>query len=109
MDTPTFSPESITSMIAAGAQIACFTTGQGNPYGSAIAPTIKVSANPDTTARLAEQIDFDASAVVAGEARTEDLTGALLGLVIETASGALTWSEAAGEAAESISRLGASV
>ena len=109
MDTPTFSPESITSMIAAGAQIACFTTGQGNPYGSAIAPTIKVSANPDTTARLTEQIDFDASAVVAGEARTEDLTGALLGLVIETASGALTWSEAAGEAAESISRLGASV
>ncbi|MEM7775336.1 MAG: UxaA family hydrolase [Pseudomonadota bacterium] len=109
MDTPTFSPESITSMIATGAQIACFTTGQGNPYGSALAPTLKVSANPDTTSQLGQQIDFDASAVVHGDRLTEDLMPALHDLVIETAEGTLTWSEAAGEGAESISRLGASI
>jgi altronate dehydratase large subunit len=109
MDTPTFSPESITSMIAAGAQLAIFTTGQGNPYGSALAPTIKVSANPDTTARLGEQIDFDASSVVTGETTSEALAPALHGLLIEVAGGALTWSEAAGETAESISRLEGSV
>ena len=100
MDTPTFSPESITSMIAAGAQIVLFTTGQGNPYGSALAPTIKVSANPDTTSRLHEQIDFDASAVVTGETTSEALVPALGALLVATASGGLTWSEAAGETAE---------
>jgi altronate dehydratase large subunit len=40
MDTPCLSPASITSMIASGAQNVLFTTDQGNPYGSAIAPTI---------------------------------------------------------------------
>ena len=109
MDTPTFSPESITSMIAAGAQLAIFTTGQGNPYGSALAPTIKVSANPDTTTRLGEQIDFDASSVVTGETTSEALAPALHGLLLDVAGGALTWSEAAGETAESISRLEESV
>ena len=109
MDTPTFSPESITSMIAAGAQIVLFTTGQGNPYGSALAPTIKVSANPDTTSRLHEQIDFDASTVVTGETTSEALVPALKALLVETASGGLTWSEAAGETAESVSRLEGSV
>lgn len=109
MDTPTFSPESITSMIAAGAQIALFTTGQGNPYGSALAPTIKVCANPDAVVRLREQIDFDASAVVEGEAATEEFAPALHDLVWEIANGALTWSEAAGETVESISRLGPSI
>ena len=86
-----------------------FTTGQGNPYGSALAPTIKVSANPDTTARLGEQIDFDASSVVTGETTSEALAPALHGLLIDVAGGALTWSEAAGETAESISRLEGSV
>ena len=109
MDTPAFSPESITAMIAAGAQVALFTTGQGNPYGSALAPTIKVSANPDATGRLHEQIDFDASAVVEGVARTEDLVAGLEEVLVATASGGLTWAEAAGEGAESISRLAASI
>lgn len=109
MDTPCFSPESITSMIAGGAQIAVFTTGEGNPYGSAVAPTIKVSANPEAVARLPEQIDFDASAAVEGLASVAGLAPDLHALLLETASGALTWAEAAGEATESISRLGASI
>jgi len=45
MDTPSLSPESISSMVAASAQIVIFTTGQGNPYGSAVAPTLKLTAN----------------------------------------------------------------
>jgi altronate dehydratase large subunit len=39
MDTPYFSPESITAMVASGAQIVLFTTGAGNSYCSLIAPT----------------------------------------------------------------------
>lgn len=109
MDTPCFSPESITSMIAAGAQMAIFTTGEGNPYGCALAPTIKVSANPEAVARLPDQIDFSAAAVVEGEASVAALTAPLHTLLLETASGTLTWAEAAGEATLSISRLGPSI
>lgn len=109
MDTPCFSPESITSMIASGAQMALFTTGQGNPYASALAPTIKVSANPDTIARLSEQIDIDAGAVLEGTATRADLLPAARATVLNVADGALTWGEAAGEGLESISRLAASI
>src|SRR4029079_12789808 len=66
MDTPFFSPESITAMVAAGAQIVVFTTGAGNSYVSALAPTLKMSANADACARLAEQIDFAATGVLDG-------------------------------------------
>ena len=64
MDTPYFSPESITAMVAGGAQIVIFTTGAGNSYCSLVAPTLKMSANPAATcARLTEQIDFAAAGV----------------------------------------------
>ncbi len=109
MDTPTFSPESITSMISTGAQIVLFTTGQGNPYGSALAPTIKISANPDTVGRVAEQIDIDASAVLDGTATKESLVPLARDTFLEIANGALTWSEVVGEKTESISRLTASI
>jgi len=108
MDTPCLSPESITSMIASGAQLVVFTTDQGNPYASALAPTIKITANPDA-ARLLEQIDFDASDVFeGGRSRSEMLPG-LLSLVGDIVSGALTWGEVTGAGAESISRLGPSI
>ncbi|MGI9477033.1 MAG: UxaA family hydrolase [Hyphomicrobiaceae bacterium] len=109
MDTPCFSPESITSMIASGAQIALFTTGQGNPYASSLAPTIKISANPDTIERLSEQIDIDAGAVLDGLATREDLLPAACTTVLGIADGALTWGEAAGDGIESISRLAGSI
>jgi altronate dehydratase large subunit len=109
MDTPCLSPESITSMIASGAQVALFTTGQGNPYGSVLAPTVKISAHTETVAALPHQIDFDASAILRGEAAPHDLADLLLRTVFDVASGMLTWSEAVGEATESISRLGPSI
>jgi altronate dehydratase large subunit len=109
MDTPCLSPESITAMIASSAQLVIFTTGEGNPYGSAIAPTVKLSANPGALAHLSEQIDFDASGIIAGTATTAELTEPLAGLMLGTASGALTWAEACCEASEVISRLGPSI
>ena len=77
MDTPYFSPESMTAMVAGGAQVVVFTTGAGNSYCSAIAPTMKISANPATIAHLAEQIDFDASGDDR-EARAQDGVARLL-------------------------------
>ena len=76
----TASPESITSMIASGAQLVVFTTDQGNPYASALAPTIKITANPEA-AKLAEQIDFDASDVFQGRRSRAETLPDLLSVV----------------------------
>lgn len=105
MDGPAFSPVSITGFAAVGAQMVLFSTGPGNSYGSAIAPTIKLTANAGTVARLPEQVDFDASAVFAGE-ETADAAGArLLALAAEVAGGTLTWAEVLGEGLEVLARL----
>lgn len=109
MDTPTLSPESISSMVAGGAQLVCFTTGHGNPYGSALAPTIKLTANPETAMRLPDQIDFDASDVFRGERDRAALVPELAALVSRVCDGALTAVERNRDGDEVISRLGPSV
>lgn len=108
MDTPSFSPESITSMIASGAQLVIFTTDPGNPYSSAIAPTIKITANPKA-AKLKNQIDFDASAAFLGIVSRRDLLPDLAELITEIASGKITKAEIQSLGAESVSRLGPSI
>ncbi|MEM7464687.1 MAG: UxaA family hydrolase [Pseudomonadota bacterium] len=108
MDTPCFSPESITSMIASGAQMVLFTTDQGNPYSSAIAPTIKLSANP-VAAKLVNQTDFDASKAFTGHVTLKSLLPDLSELVCAIASGRRTKAELANFGAEAISRLGPSI
>ncbi len=105
MDTPTLSPESISSMVVGGAQLVIFTTGQGNPYGSAMAPTVKLTANPKTAERLPRQIDFDASAVFSGTRSRADLLPDLAGLVLRVCEGELVASERLQECDEAISRL----
>jgi altronate dehydratase large subunit len=109
MDTPYFSPESITAMVASGAQIVLFTTGAGNSYCSLIAPTIKMSAHPETCARLTEQIDFAAAAALDRTSTLDELAVKGVELVLEVASGSLTFGEIVGEGGEVVSRLGPSL
>jgi altronate dehydratase large subunit len=109
MDAPGFSPESMTGFAAAGAQIILFTTGAGNSYCSAVAPTIKISARPDTVVRLPTQIDFDASAVFAGREDIDAAADRLFALMLDVCSGLRTWGEVVGEGAESVIRVGGSL
>lgn len=109
MDAPGFSPESMTGFAAAGAQLILFTTGAGNSYCSAIAPTIKISARPDTVAHLPSQIDFDASSVFAGREDLDAAADRLLALLLDVGSGTQTWGEIVGETAESVIRVGGSL
>jgi altronate dehydratase large subunit len=106
MDAPSFSPESLTGFVASGAQLMLFSTGVGNSYVSALAPTIKLSANPEACRALAEQLDFDASEVTRGRVSPEDAARDLLALCMEIASGTLTWGEVLDEGDEVVSRLG---
>ena len=109
MDAPGFSPESMTGFAAAGAQVMLFTTGAGNSYCSAVAPTIKISARPDTVARLPTQIDFDASEVFSGREDIDAAADRLFALLLDVCSGTRTWGEVLGETAESVVRVGGSL
>lgn len=109
MDAPGFSPESMTGFAAAGAQVMLFTTGVGNSYCSVVAPTIKISARPDTVARLSTQIDFDASGVFEGRDDPDAAADRLYALLLEVCSGTRTWGELLGESGESIIRIGGSL
>lgn len=106
MDAPAYSPESVSGFVAAGAQLVLFSTGVGNSYVSQLAPTIKLSANPAATQRLREQLDFDASAVFHGTCTPDDAARELLALVVDIASGSLTWGEVLAEGDEVVSRFG---
>jgi altronate dehydratase large subunit len=106
MDAPAYSPESLTGFVAAGTQMLLFSTGVGNSYVSALAPTVKLSANPVAAQTLHEQLDFDASAVFLGTQSIEAAARELLAVLIDVASGTLTWGEVLGEGDEAVSRLG---
>lgn len=109
MDAPAYAPESLTGFIAAGAQLALFSTGVGNSFVSLLAPTIKVSANPDTTTRLETQLDFDASPAFTGERSLETLADEFWTAVLNVADGLQTYGEILGEGEEIISRFGAAL
>lgn len=106
MDAPAYSPESLSGFVASGAQLLLFSTGVGNSYVSTLAPTIKISANPVACTTLAEQLDFDASAVFTGQQTLAQASAALLDVVVDIASGTLTWGEVLDEGDEVVSRLG---
>lgn len=67
MDTPGYDVESVVGKVAGGAQVIAFTTGRGSTTGNPIAPVIKVTGNPKTADRLANNMDVDASTVIEGE------------------------------------------
>lgn len=106
MDAPAYAPESLTGMVAAGAQVVLFTTGVGNSFVSSLAPTIKISGNPIATRHLQQQIDFDASAQFTQRESIDSATQRLLALLREVASGTATWGEILDEGEEVVSRLG---
>jgi altronate dehydratase large subunit len=106
MDAPAYAPESVGGLVASGAQIVLFTTGVGNSFVSGLAPTIKISANPVAAKRLGEQLDFDASGVFERREALADATSRLMDVMLDIASGTLTWGEVLDEGEDVVSRLG---
>jgi len=106
MDAPAYASESLTGFTAAHAQLMLFTTGVGNSFVSALAPTLKVSANPETCARVGEQLDLDASRVFLGTETPEAAADRLWQRLLEVAEGAATWGEILGEGDEVVARYG---
>lgn len=86
----------IVEMIASGCHLILFTTGRGSVVGSAIAPVIKICANPETYARLAGDMDVNAGAILTGEATLDEVGAEIFEKVCAVAGGAESLSEELG-------------
>ncbi len=87
----------IAELIACGAHVILFVTGRGSVVGSAISPVIKVCANPDTYARLADDMDVNAGRILQGDG-LDAVADEIHDLVIDVAAGTPTKSEELGHA-----------
>lgn len=104
MDTPGNDVESVCGMAAGGAQVVVFTTGRGTPVGNPIVPVIKVTGNPHTARRMADNIDLDASPILRGTPISE-MGDKLYRLLLAVANGELTKAEILGHREFAITRL----
>ena len=64
MQGPGYDQESTPGLVAAGATVVVFTTGNGTTIGNAIAPVIKLASNDKTFRRMSSDIDLSAGGVV---------------------------------------------
>lgn len=80
-------------LIASGAHCIVFTTGRGSVTGSALAPVIKVCANPDTYARMVDNMDINAGKILSDDMTLEDIAQEVYNKILNVMSGELTCSE----------------
>lgn len=97
MDTPFFSPCSMTGMVAAGAQVTLFSMGVFNPSGNPLAPTLKICGNPRTLEHWRDGIDVDLGDVLAGAMSLNDAAQVVADAVLCTIEGERTKTEMWGE------------
>lgn len=108
MKTKGHDAESVTGLIAGGAQIVLFTTGRGSPAGSAISPVIKITGNPRTFQHMAANMDINAGTIVEGKESLESVGARIFDEVIAVASGKKTKAELLGHTELfSVPRVGA--
>lgn len=90
--------EGLLDLISCRCHLAFLVTGRGNVVGSAIAPVIKVTGNHMTYTKLQGDMDFDASPLLEGTVRTEELASELVRYVIKICRGQKTRAESLGHA-----------
>ncbi len=86
LESPGNDGVSSTAMVASGATVLLFTTGRGTPLGFPV-PTIKISSNSAIAGKKPHWIDFDAGALLDGQATMDQLEGDLFSLILDVASG----------------------
>lgn len=86
----------IAELMACGSHLSLFSTGRGSVVGSAIAPVIKVCANPDTYKRMSDDMDVDAGRILEGKGTLDEVGREIYDLILRVANGEQTRSEALG-------------
>jgi len=100
MDTPGYDPVSATGQVAGGANMICFTTGRGSVYGCKPAPSLKLATNSRLYRQMTDDMDINCGEILDGEASIAELGERIFQLILETASGRQSRSEAHGFGAE---------
>jgi len=86
----------IAELIACGSHVILFSTGRGSVVGSAIAPVIKVCANPETWKRMTDDMDVDAGRILEGRATLPEVGAEIFELIQRVGNGQATRSESLG-------------
>ncbi len=92
MDTPGNDPESVTGMVAGGANLILFTTGIGTPVGNPVAPVIKISSNTEMYQRMHDFIDIDAGKIIKG-IQTDAVADEMFEFLLDVCNGRQTAAE----------------
>ena len=106
MDSPGQDIDSITGMVASGAQIVVFSTGRGTPTGNPIAPVIKITGNSETYEKMKDNIDINAGRMITDGVSLQDMGQEVYDCILRTANGELTKAEALGHREFGIYRTG---
>lgn len=86
----------IAELIACGSHLVLFSTGRGSVVGSALAPVIKVCANPETYRNLTGDMDVDAGRILEGRATLDEVGAEIYALIGGIAAGKRSASESLG-------------
>lgn len=97
LDAPAPGTENITALSISGAQMILFSTGVGNPVGSPVSPTVKITGNPATADSFADNIDVNLGGILSKECSMEEGVEKLGAFMMEVASGRMTQSEMLGD------------
>lgn len=106
MDTPGNDSESVTAMVAGGAQVVVFTTGRGSPTGCPIAPVVKVATNTAMYERLRDDMDLDAGTIISAGEPLASAGQRIFEAIVTAANGKQTAAEAWGHRQFAISSIG---
>ena len=96
MDTPGQDIDSITGMVAGGAQVVVFSTGRGTPTGCPIAPVIKITGNPETYTKMPDNLDTNAGRIISEGVSLPELGEELFDMLVKVCNGQQTKAESLG-------------
>lgn len=109
MDAPAAAVENLTALAAGGCHAILFTSGSVNPSGHAVSPTLKICANPKSTATMGEHIDVDLSGVLDGRVGLDGAETLVSNELLGVLGGRETKAHQLGYVETRISRVGLSV